>query len=211
VNPRIAHFLSAILHPLLMPTLLFGILLFAAPEIFQNLQNLSESSRIDAFGVQFSLVWGLLLLILNLTFLIPAYLIYVMYKFGAIQSLKMETLADRQKPFALVTLVYTLATLFFYFKMRQLPELSLAAVTIISTSWQISAHGTGIGGMLGAVMALLVQTGAEGLYYPMLGILITAGFLMSARLQLNAHTPKQIIAGLSLGFGISMAAVLFWF
>jgi membrane-associated phospholipid phosphatase len=104
--------------------------------------------------------------------------------------------------------------------MRQLPEvslmmisitLSLAAVTVISTSWQISAQGTGIGGMLGAVVALLVQTSAEGLYYPMLGILITAGFLMSARLQLNAHTPKQIIAGLSLGFGISMAAVLFWF
>ena len=132
----------------------------------------------------------------------------------------METLADRQKPFILTTLVYTLATLFFFFKMRQLPEISLmmigitmsiALVTVISLSWQISAHGTGIGGMLGSVMALLVKTGAAGLFWPMLGLLATAGFLMSARLQLNAHTPKQIIAGLSLGFGISAGLAMIWF
>ncbi len=217
MNTRIANFLSAVCHPLLMPTLLFGILLYFAPDVFMNLGNISESSGIEVFGFSLSVKNGLLLLIFNFTFLIPSYFIYLLHRFNVVKSLKMESLLDRRIPFLVTTILYTLGTTFFALKMSQLPEISiimigvtlaLAAVTVVSLYWQISAHATGIGGVLGALMSVLATHETDFLLWPMLVILILAGYLMSARLYLNAHTPLQITAGLVLGFCLSAGVVV---
>jgi membrane-associated phospholipid phosphatase len=41
--------------------------------------------------------------------------------------------------------------------------------------------------------------------------LVLAGMLMSARLQLNAHTPRQVLIGAVAGFAIAFTGMLFLF
>lgn len=92
---------------------------------------------------------------------------------------------------------------------------SIAAVIllvgIISLWWQISAHAAGIGGIIGALAGLIVRYGESALFIPMLCVIIFAGFLISARLQLNAHTPAQVSAGAVLGVCVSFVAVFVLF
>ena len=75
---------------------------------------------------------------------------------------------------------------------------ALAVVYCINFFWKISAHATGIGGLLGAVIFL------SFLFYKIplvLIILLTlcSGWVMWARLELEAHTPSQLLAGFALG------------
>jgi membrane-associated phospholipid phosphatase len=64
--------------------------------------------------------------------------------------------------------------------------------------WKISAHLTGIGGLLGGVcsFALYYSTLPLGL---VITILTASLILMYARLYLHAHTPLQVVCGLLLG------------
>ena len=73
-----------------MPTILFGIIFYVAPEAIPNLDTLNQGAAVDLLGLKISIKLGLVLLIFNFTFLLPAYLIYVLYRFGAIQSLEMQ-------------------------------------------------------------------------------------------------------------------------
>lgn len=207
------------MHPLLMPTILFTILFYYAPTAFQHLDQYNQGATVGVFGLHISIKLGLLLLLFNFTFLLPAYLIYILYRFGSIRSLRLETLADRRQPYLLTTLVYTILCVFFALRMRQIPELALilmsitfciAMVTLISLYWQISAHSVGVSGTLGAVLGILIKYHEYSLFGPLLVVVVLTGYVSSARLHLNAHTPSQILAGLALGFGVSLGTV-FWF
>jgi hypothetical protein len=84
-------------------------------------------------------------------------------------------------------------------------------VGIISLWWQISAHAAGIGGMIGALSGIAVLFGETTLFTPLLCLIILAGYLISARLALNAHTPKQVGLGFLLGVVLSLASVYLLF
>ncbi len=193
-----------------MPTLLFGVLLYAAPGVL----------GIDAFSMTLRI--SLLVLIFIGTFAVPALLIYYLYRSGFVQSLHLDTLADRRLPYFLTALVYTFITYLFAFRMQLVstvaPEiavllgsttLSILLVGLISLYWQISAHSVGIAGVVGAIAGIIVKFGQTDLFLLMTGFIALAGLLASARLKLNAHTPAQIVAGLALGLGVSLGAV-FW-
>lgn len=75
---------------------------------------------------------------------------------------------------------------------------ALMVVYIVNFFWKISAHATGMGGLLGSVIFL------SFLFYKMPLFLIIvlslcSGWVMWARLELEAHTPAQLIAGFALG------------
>jgi membrane-associated phospholipid phosphatase len=76
--------------------------------------------------------------------------------------------------------------------------LALVAVTVINHWWKISAHLTGVGGLLGGICSFALYYG----YLPITLIIITlmwALILMYARLYLHAHTALQVVCGLLLG------------
>ncbi len=212
MNTRIALVLSVVLHPLLMPTYLFGVLFILAPDLV-GVSTLGSSAQ-----------WSLLLLLFLNTFLAPALLIYYFYRLGLIKSLHLENLRDRRLPYLGTIIIYTLSTYLFGWRFEPISELvpqiavvlgsvtaSIAVIAVISIWWQISAHTTGVGGFLGAFGGLFLRYNDTTLFYPfMLGILIT-GLIMSARLRLNAHTPGQVSAGLGVGLVISIAAVFLYF
>ncbi|WP_229368222.1 hypothetical protein [Telluribacter humicola] len=212
MNTRVALFLSVVLHPLLMPTYLFGLLFLFVPELL-GINTLSLSAQ-----------GSLLLLLFMNTFLAPALVIFYFYKLGYIRSLHLDNLADRRLPYITTVIIYTFATYLFGWQFEPISDLapgisivlgsitfSMAVVALISLRWKISAHATGMGGCLGAIACLFLRYGDTTLFYPLiLGILIT-GWLMSARLHLNAHTPAQVGAGLALGVVVSTVAIFTFF
>jgi len=205
----LARFLSVAFHPLLMPTLLFGILLFQAP----------NALGVDVFSA--SVRGSLLVLIFIGTFAVPSLLIYYLFRSGYVQSLYLNTLADRRLPYFLTAAVYTVVTALFGFRMETLSQLapeiaillgsitiSILLVGIISLYWQISAHGVGIGGVTGAIAGIVAHADMVELVPALAVVIAVAGLVLSARLQLNAHTTAQTTAGLLLGLLVSFTAVV---
>lgn len=154
------------------------------------------------------------------TFVLPAYFIYLLQRWGIIGSLKLENLRDRRLPYFITATIYTILAYIIYSKNSLLFPCayvlwSIAVViffvAIISLWWQISAHAAGIGGMIGALAGVMVQFGETDLFIPLLCLIIMAGYLLAARLALNAHTPKQVSAGFLLGLVLSLASVYLFF
>ena len=193
-----------------MPTLLFGVLLFIAPGLL----------RLDIFSD--SLRLSLLVLIFIGTFAVPSLLIYYLFRSGYVRSLHLDDLADRRLPYFLTALIYVFLTFLFGFQMQlvsvQAPgvailigsiAMSILLVGIISLYWQISAHSVGISGVVGVIAGLMLKFSETHLFFPLVLFVLLTGFVTSARLKLNAHTPAQIGAGLALGLTVSLITV-FW-
>ena len=211
MTKSLARFLSVILHPLLMPTILFGLLLFQVPAVL----------GMDAFSK--SLRLSLLILIFVGTFMVPSLLIYYLYRSGYVKSLQLTNLADRRLPYFLTGIVYLFVAYLFTFQMQLIstlaPEVgimigsmavSILFVGIISLSWQISAHTVGIGGVVGLITSIMIKFSITELFFPLLLLVLLTGLVASARLQLNAHTPAQVSAGLALGLSVSLLTI-YWF
>ena len=207
MNTRLANLLSVALHPLLMPTLLFLLLFFLAP------------TAIGAESLSFIFKLAFIAFTFFYTFALPAYFIYLLHRWGIIGSMKLENLRDRRLPYFLTAGIYGILGYIIYSKNSMLFPCayilwSITAViffvAIISLWWQISAHAAGIGGMIGALAGILVQSGETDLFVPLLGLIFLAGVLISARLKLNAHTPAQVGAGFLLGIVLSLGSI-YWF
>ncbi len=211
MNTRLAQVISVLFHPLLMPTFLLGLLFFAAPDVL-GIDVLTPSVRITLLGF-----------VSLTTFVIPSLGIYYLFRAKYIKSLHLDDLADRRLPYFLSTFFYAFATYFFSFSLPPLSEIapeigivlgsitvSIGMVGLISLYWKISAHSVGIGGMLGAVLGIIIKFGHTNLMYSFIALILMTGFLISARLKLNAHTPAQVAAGLFLGVSISLVTV-WWF
>lgn len=194
-----------------MPTLLFGVLLFQVPNVLE----------LDMFSS--SLRFSLLVLIFVGTFMVPSVLIYYLLRIGYVRSLQMTDLADRRLPYLLTAFVYFVLAYLFTFRMQLIssiaPEIgiliassavSILLVSLISLIWQISAHGVGIGGLVGILISLMLKFSLTDLFVPLAGFILLAGFVASARLKLNTHTPAEILAGLALGLSVSWLTV-YWF
>ena len=84
--------------------------------------------------------------------------------------------------------------------------IALAFTTLITLRWKISAHMVGIGGCVGALMAL---NALHGLYllFPIAMLLLLAGALGTARLLISDHSSAQVYAGFALGFASVVASV----
>jgi len=69
---------------------------------------------------------------------------------------------------------------------------------IINLKMKISAHMVGIGGATGAFLVVGLTGFQDFSIFVIAGVFI-AGCLGWARLQLNAHTPKEVYSGFLLG------------
>lgn len=212
LNNRIAIILSVVFHPLILTTYLFALLFLLVPDIV----------GVSAFELP-ALGSLLLLLCLN-TFIAPALMIYYFRKMGVITSIYVDDVAERRVPYLACVIIYGIATYLFGWQLQPIGELapqisvilasvtlSLVLVMMISYFWKISAHATGIGGAIGMLSGLMIRFDESALLTPVLLTILIGGWLMSARLQLNAHTPLQIVAGIFCGLLVSSGTVYFFF
>jgi membrane-associated phospholipid phosphatase len=188
-----------------MPTLAVAFLLFGIPESTRELYTSK------------SLV---LLLVVGTTFIVPLISMLMMRFTKTIASMHLNKREERIFPFSMVSFVYMMTTYFFYLKLSVDATLvfALAVMTIcvviltsITFFWKISAHMTGISGLLAIMTVFSIRYPGTNLLYFILTGIIFCGALASARLFLNTHTPMEILGGFILGFWVCFASFYYLF
>ena len=191
---KLALLLSVIFQPLLMPSLVFGLLFFGVPQ---------ATSLPEAFKVR------IFYLIVSSTLLIPMILMLGLRWSGYVKSLHFEEKSDRRIPFLVVTLFYVLTTYFLKEKTELDPILwqgmaiittAVALLTAVTYFWKMSAHLTGIGGVLAVVGILGLFFPSWTVAYLLVATLVLGGIVASSRLYLDAHRPAEVYVGLLVGF-----------
>lgn len=198
---RLAYALSIVFQPLFVP--LYTVLLI-----------LGTGSYLS-FAVQGTLRWVLLLIIAINTILLPMLVFAWFVKRRIIGSYHMAERNERHLPF-LVGVTFLVST---YILLGRLPlpgmfralvltsVVSLMVTAFINMWWKISVHMMGMGGMLGAVVAMALMYQVQVL--PMAMILAVAGGLVGwSRLCLDAHTPAQVYSGFSLGLLLTIVCLI---
>jgi len=137
-----------------------------------------------------------------------------------IQSFNMETRPERIVPFFMITAFYGAVCVmmsgrlgwnsFFILAMLTITVTSLI-VSVITLYWKISVHGVTAGSIVGFLMAAMLVRSETALLLPTVGCIVVAGAVMSSRLYLNVHTPKQVAWGGIIGFLTSLTATWIYF
>lgn len=202
MNKGFSEVISLVFQPLVMPTIIFAFLLFGLP----------DSVMVDSGnkGLVFFVV------VAN-TFIIPLGILMVMRFSKVIPSLRMENRKERVLPFSIISLLYIVTAYSFYMKdwMDYKLIYALFVITIclilltgISFFWKISAHMIGAGGLLGIILAYSMNIQNHNFLYFTLSAILLSGIIGTSRLQLNAHTPLEVLAGFLLGFGVCFGSSL---
>ncbi len=191
---RLAHVISFVFHPLLMPSYLFLFIIFFASTLMQPLQ---KESLLQVLSIIFIV-----------TFIIPAISIGTLRLSNFISDLRLKDQKQRITPFLFVTCFYGISAYMFYTKLNinnliflifAITTSLLFLLTVITYFWKISIHGAGIGGIIGFILALSFAYPIPHFALVFSASLIIAGLVAYSRLSLNAHTPEQVYGGVILG------------
>lgn len=186
--------LSVVFQPLLIPTLVFGLILYAVPEA----TSIPEEFKDRIF-----------FLIVLSTLLIPMITIIGLRLSGTLKSLHMKEIQERLIPFSITSVYYVLTVYFLYQKTELDPILwqtlslitiAVIGLTVVTFFWKMSAHMTGAGGLLAVVLVLGFKFHTFQVLYPLILSILLVGAIGSARLYLGAHKPLEIYVGLFFGF-----------
>ena len=159
-------------------------------------------------------------LVFVMTFVLPVANLVMFKTFGTLPSLHMTTRRERLLPFTLITIIYAVVTLMFFYKVSanvnfnkvMLIILVLTFTATLVTFFQkISVHSIAMCGAIGIMVPLNKVAENSALLFPTIGVLTLAGMVMSARLYLNAHTPREVMFGAILGFSIGFFGMIFLF
>jgi len=195
MNINIAKIISAIFHPLLVPT--YALLL---------LLNLQTHSML-MLPADFKYI--IVAFVFTTTFILPSIIIYILLKFGKIQSLQMQSQQERILPMLIITLAFYGT----YFLLKQSAVTGLMSLFMIGATMlvliallinyitKISLHMTAWGGLFGTFLGFAISYNYN--LIPMLSILVfVISTIATARLKLNAHTPLQVYLGFLTGTGV---------
>jgi len=203
-----ARIVSVLFHPLLLATYLFGLFTLTLPA---GLDPLKEDGH-----------WNFVLLIFCVTFILPALNMMIFKSFGTIKSLALDQRRERIIPFSFIAILYTVVTYLFYSRTRIgihdnllkfliIIDLLVLIATIITFFYKVSVHSMAIWGLIG-ILVPLNKISEEGmLFYPTVAAIAIAGLIMTSRLQLNAHTPREVMVGAISGLLISSGSMMIMF
>ena len=189
----LSQFWSILLYPMWMP--LYGVILFclAARKLLPILPASYMGMCIAGTAV--------------LTLIIPIILLVFLWRKGYIDSLHIDNAKQRTTPYIYTLICYGFWAYFVRVTVK-MPTfmllvaigamVALLAVTIINHWWKISAHLTGIGGLLGGICSFALNYSTLPLMLIII-VLLLALLLMYARIYLQAHTPMQVVCGFLLG------------
>ncbi len=183
--------ISYIFQPLLIPT--FSVVMLMQLSIYDVVGNYYKIFAI--FGT------------FLFTAFLPALPILIMYHKGQIKDLFISEKKDRTIPYLFAFLSY-LFWIIFLSQILDFPTsfvaiaigtvISIFLMIFINLKWKISAHGAGMGGFVGALIAVSFILNINPLSLIILSLIISALVIIS-RIYLKAHTFSQALAGFSLG------------
>jgi hypothetical protein len=195
------NFFSYLFHPLFIP--LFTVLCF-----FRTDQNYLGFPGKILFTIQ----------VVILTILIPIALFFLFRTMGKIKTVMAAEIEERKWPLlAQAALLYVLLRQDFTFE--QVPELyyfflsgiilSLAALLLLYAKIKVSLHMAGLSSMLFFIIGLSIHDQQNYLYL-IAGILVVSGFVASSRLQMEAHSNRELVIGFLCGMVSQASLWYFW-
>lgn len=203
METKFAKLISYIFHPLLMPTYAF-ILLFNQKAYFAMI--IPTASR-----------WRLLIIVFIITFVLPLMLVLLLKSLKKIKSLQMFERKERNLPYVVVAwfsfILYLvlnntqLSTIYKYFSLGA--TLLIVFAFLVNLKWKISIHMLAVGGLLGMVLGLTQMSLITNPMY-LLSLILIAGLIGFARLQLKAHTQAQVYTGLLSGVILMMTLAYYY-
>jgi hypothetical protein len=183
--------ISTILHPIVIPTL--GVLLYF---IFVS-QSIEKPQQLFLLGIVFVV-----------TYVIPLLVLILLKALGFIQSFQVNSIKERKFP------VLFMIFLFFLLgdkisdssALRDLgylfygTSLSLLCIYLLfSIRLKSSLHLVSMGSSVGFFL-IISNLYSLNLIPIIMVLILLSGLLASSRLNLKAHTPKELFLGFTLGF-----------
>jgi hypothetical protein len=204
----LARIVSIVFHPLLLATYLFSLFILLFPVALEPLKSEGHLT--------------FLLLIFCVTFVLPALNVGMFRMMGTIKTLEMRERRERILPFIFISILYIGVTYLFYTKPRIgfhdnllkfliIIDALVLVATLTTFFYKISVHSLAAWGMLGILIPLNKVLEDNTLFYPTLVIIVITGAIMSARLKLNAHTPREVMFGSILGLLTAFAGMIILF
>ncbi len=83
--------------------------------------------------------------------------------------------------------------------------------TVVTFFYKLSVHSLAMWGAVGMMLPMNKVSEVGSLLIPTAIVIIIAGVVMSARLALNAHTPREILIGSTSGFAIGFFGMIILF
>lgn len=197
----LANFISIVFHPLLMP--LYGlVIIFMAPTLLGYMPG--ELKKV------------LFMVVLINNVFIPLILFPLFRSRNIISTYSIEAREERAVPLIMMSVLYSV-TSFIIFR-HQIPVFLKSFVfgstflvilaTLINFWRKISIHAMAAGALNAVVLLLSVKLVSPLVWY-LVGAILTAGLVMSARLHLDSHNPAQVWSGFFTGFaGLSVIILL---
>ncbi len=189
----LAHLISNIIHPIILPVIAFWILM--------------------QYGFESPLPHMYLYLLVVILFcsVTPAVVVIVLKRMGKVSDYDISKRENRALPFLIGVVGYFLGAWTLY-QLDAPPiivgfmlcyAINTTLIFLITLTWKISVHVTSLGG---PIAAMTYMFGLQSLW-----LLILMPPLAWARVHLKAHTPMQTIAGGTLGFGATFLELIWWF
>ncbi|MEM1325879.1 MAG: hypothetical protein AAGI23_07995 [Bacteroidota bacterium] len=217
---RVAYLLSVVFHPLLIVSYMLVILLMMNPYLF-GVNNWSGQIR-------------LVIILMFSTFFMPVLMVGMMKKLDLVSSLELADRQERILPYILTGFFYIVMTAFFMYH-PDTPNafttfvlgttIALFASFVVNLFSKVSAHATGMGGLVGMIViaswqfssgTIFLQLGGDVILQVnvvvVLGLaVLMAGLVGTARLQLKAHVIQDLYGGYLIGFLSQFIALRFIF
>jgi membrane-associated phospholipid phosphatase len=203
-----ARIVSWLFHPLLLATYLFGLFALLLPA---GMDPIKEEG-------QFKFV----LLIFCVTFALPALNIFLFKALNFISTITLENRTERIVPFSFVALLYILITWLLYSRTRislsdnllkflVIIDILVVVATVITFFYKVSVHSMAVWAFIGILLPLNKVSEEGKLLIPTIIAILLAGVIMAARLQLNAHTSREVTVGAITGILLSVGSMLILF
>ncbi|MDE5812329.1 MAG: phosphatase PAP2 family protein [Muribaculaceae bacterium] len=200
---RIARFFSGLFSPLLMPTYVVAVALWAT---YLNVTTLGTRLMVLAAVFAFSCM-------------LPIIVIFFLRAIKYIESTNLDNRRDRVIPYFITTLTYI--GLSIYLNRIHAPAwliLFFAGTSaagfinlLITLKWKISGHATAMGGLVAmAIFASARNLAMHPQWWWIIVAVMIAGVVASSRLLLRCHTPAQIAAGFLTGLLCIGIPVFVW-
>ena len=188
---KFSKIISYLLHPILMPIIVFYIGINNVDYFYLIFHNYSNT---------------LYIIILTFTIVLPLISSILFVKSGRVESLEMRKRKERRGPLFISILIMVIGFPLFYSIAKLSSHLSAIYISsiillffsfLITIRWKISLHMLGVGGATGTFIALNYIFG--GIYYFVVLFFFLSGLLAFSRLDQKAHNESQVYVGFVLG------------
>jgi hypothetical protein len=188
---QIAKIISILFHPLFIPT--YGTFLLYTTTRFQQVPWLPKLI--------------VAVMVFCCTAIIPAMFIYLFLKLGKITTVTISNRKERTRPYIYSLGAYLLCAYYvskvnmpgWYVAMLCGSAISIVSLILINLKWKISAHLSGMGGLLAGILVVSFRYILNPVALVIAVILLSAA-VASSRISLDEHTPAQTLAGFFNGF-----------